>query len=424
MDDAWYRDRLSAYADNQLPLDERQAVEEHLARNAESRAILEQIVRFKQFADAHGDLDDTEYFEESARAIEQRLGLIDQPKIAHIARPRYAGLGWKIAAVAASIAVLTFIGLHTDQIGQMLRPSPTDQMSETPRPGRATDQARQFREQPAPTGQPAPAESAAAIDITTDEAQKHNKVEASRLSGPIDEDSRAAASGGAGEVPPQSVPESADSEKPAVQKVPEIYSDRVAVDPDRRKVAAAAPKLERVPEHTDSAPVKRAEKKTERTSAGEQSQTGPLDQLSQAAQALTKRGQDVSATHSLIESLPKPADSGPVESEQSMDVWRARRDSLLPIYLVMTRDTSVSGRHAVEAAAKARLNTGEYSLPEVERELLDCWYNIARRSPAPAERDEARAALASYSQRQAAHHARIAQDRLRMLDSLRTEEQK
>jgi hypothetical protein len=421
MDDAWYRDRLSAYADNQLPLDERQAVDEHLARNAESRAILEQIVRFKQFADAHGDLDDTEYFEESARAIEQRLGLIDQPKIAHIARPRYAGLGWKIAAVAASIAVLTFIGLHTDQIGQMLRSSPTDQMSETPRPGRATDQARQIREQPAQTEQPAPAES---FDVTTDETQKDNNIEANRLSGRIDEDSRAAASGGAGEVPPQSVPESADSEKLAVQKVPEIQSDRVAVDPDRRKVAAAAPKLERVPELTDSTPAKRAEKRTERTSAREQSQPGPLDQLSQAAQALTKQGQDASATHSLIKSRPKPADSGPVESEQSMDVWRARRDSLLPIYLVMTRDTSVSGRHAVEAAAKARLNAGEYSLPEVERELLDCWFNIARRSPAPAERDEARAALARYAERQAAHHAQIARDRLRLLDSLQTEEQK
>ncbi|MBD3333858.1 hypothetical protein GF356_13495, partial [candidate division GN15 bacterium] len=132
MDDNYYRDRLSAYADNELPLDERQAVDEHLKQNAESRRMLEEIMRFKQFALEHGDLDDTDYFEQNARAIEQRLGLTDDAEVTDISKPRFAGLGWKIAAAAASIAVLVFIGLNSDQIRNMLAsPDEQVQLSET-----------------------------------------------------------------------------------------------------------------------------------------------------------------------------------------------------------------------------------------------------------------------------------------------------
>lgn len=411
MDDAYYRDRLSAYADNQLPLDERQAVDEHLKQNAESRRMLEEIMRFKQFADEHGGLDETDYFEQNARAIEQRLGLVADTPITDIGKPRFSGLGWKIAAAAASIAVLTFIGLNSDDIRHMLS-SPGDQarLSETPQPAQATDQARHFREQVADH------QDTSATTAT----QNDYKIEAELHSAPIDEGSRDADAGETAMVPPASEPRSTAEKELALQDAEEVRASRIAVDSDRKRPAAAAPKLERVPENKESLPDLRAAKEKERTLTTEESSNKPLDQLRQAAKTLsgTSDWKALPGVQSLAESSKPAADIGTVESKQSMDVWRARRDSLLPLYLAMTGDTTVAGRHVTEAVTKGRLDIGEFSLPDIERELVDCWYHIARYSSSAHEQRDARTSLERYSERRAAHYSDVARQKLSQLDSL------
>jgi hypothetical protein len=411
MDDNYYRDRLSAYADNELPLDERQAVDEHLKQNAESRRMLEEIMRFKQFALEHGDLDDTDYFEQNARAIEQRLGLTDDAEVTDISKPRFAGLGWKIAAAAASIAVLVFIGLNSDQIRNMLA-SPDDrgQLSETPQPGQPTERAEQFRDQ---------------VVSDTDQAteypavQKDDKIDAKRQLAARDEGSRDATPGEAESAKPQ-------AERPSANEASEEVSEAAVDHVKDRVIQGGRDELDvyrssspaesvRVPIQADSIPIQRAPKEKERTLATGDSNKGPVEAI-QDEEAFSLHAPTATSSQALAE---QKADVGTVENEQSMDVWRARRDSLLPIYLAMTGDTTVAGRHATAAAAKARLDKGEHSLPDIERDLVDCWFHIASESDNSSERKDARISLQRYSERRAAHHADMAREKLDQLNKTR-----
>ena len=128
MDHGYFQDRLSAYHDRSLTPEEMRMLEEHVAACAECRAQLERLAKLDRLIDEKADLAESDYWETSAQKIEQRLGFKEESKVTTIRRS-WAGLSWKLAAAAASVAALTFIALHEgdilDSADRRMQDSPT-----------------------------------------------------------------------------------------------------------------------------------------------------------------------------------------------------------------------------------------------------------------------------------------------------------
>jgi putative zinc finger protein len=118
MDHGYFRDRLSAYIDQELTPEETRALAEHLEECAECREELAKLKEIERLVEEHSGLDGDDYFERAAQKIEQRLGATATTvtDISGASAPRFKGLWWKVTSVAASAAVLVFIGLHRDDI--------------------------------------------------------------------------------------------------------------------------------------------------------------------------------------------------------------------------------------------------------------------------------------------------------------------
>ena len=125
MEHSYFKDRISAFIDGELPPYEEKVVEEHLAECEECRQIRAELEKIDFLVEKHSGLNGDEYWEKSAQKIESRLNLLDatvediKPK-----ESKYKGLGWKLVTVAASVAVLTFIGLHEKDIFEDIDTSP------------------------------------------------------------------------------------------------------------------------------------------------------------------------------------------------------------------------------------------------------------------------------------------------------------
>jgi len=120
MDHEYYRDRVSAYHDRDLTPEEYQMMHDHLADCEECRELLARLEKLDALVDANADLGGDDYWEQSARKIEAKLGIgeeVPEAKTTDI-RPKNRGLIWKFAAVAASIAALTFIAVHESDISE------------------------------------------------------------------------------------------------------------------------------------------------------------------------------------------------------------------------------------------------------------------------------------------------------------------
>ena len=148
MDHEYYKDRLSAYHDLELTPEEMHMMQEHVAGCEECQAKLAELAKLDRLVAEQSELAGEEYWEQAARKIEQRLGrpTEEAAKVTDIKRSS-RGLWWKWAAVAASVAFLTFVGLHRFDIldrpvSETEAPSvfapKIDSPKEAPDPGRAT----------------------------------------------------------------------------------------------------------------------------------------------------------------------------------------------------------------------------------------------------------------------------------------------
>ncbi|MEW6050853.1 MAG: zf-HC2 domain-containing protein [Candidatus Zixiibacteriota bacterium] len=117
MDHGYFLDRVSAYFDRDLPPQELALMETHLQSCDECRALLAQFEKLDQLVKQNSELGSDDYWEKSARQIEERLGRAEKTEITDV-RPsrRIAQLGWKVVAVAASLVLLGYIGMHKDDI--------------------------------------------------------------------------------------------------------------------------------------------------------------------------------------------------------------------------------------------------------------------------------------------------------------------
>jgi hypothetical protein len=116
MDHGYFKDRISGYLDGELPDYEMEALRDHLEQCEECRGVYERLKQVDVLVEQHADLADGDFWEEQAQKIEARLGFAGQPEIVEVPVRRWSGLGWKLAAVAASVAALIFIGVNQTDI--------------------------------------------------------------------------------------------------------------------------------------------------------------------------------------------------------------------------------------------------------------------------------------------------------------------
>src|SRR3989304_8185410 len=116
MNHSYFSDRISAFKDGALPPYEQAAIAEHLKQCNQCRAALAKLEKLDRLVDERSGLDGRDYWEDLAQRTEHRIGL-EETRVTDI-RPagRGWGLGWKWISVAASVAILTFIGLHQSDI--------------------------------------------------------------------------------------------------------------------------------------------------------------------------------------------------------------------------------------------------------------------------------------------------------------------
>ena len=118
MNHSYYRDRISAYVDNELSPQEREIIKQHISECQECRNLLAELEKLDRFVQQRSQLADEEYWERSAQKIEQRLGFTGETKVTDITPSRWKGLVPKLAAVAASVAILGFIALYERDISK------------------------------------------------------------------------------------------------------------------------------------------------------------------------------------------------------------------------------------------------------------------------------------------------------------------
>jgi len=111
-------DLLSAYLDKELEPMKTEAVRRHLEICTECQKELERLRSIDQLVQQHGDLDGSDYWEKSAQTIEQKLGIAETvvTDIKQRKEKTKSGTWMQIAGVAASVAILTFIGIHHSDI--------------------------------------------------------------------------------------------------------------------------------------------------------------------------------------------------------------------------------------------------------------------------------------------------------------------
>jgi hypothetical protein len=120
MEHSYFKDRISAFCDNELKHEERQLIAEHVQDCGECQKLLEELQKFDRMVKRHSELADDEYWEKSAQKIESAVGSERPVEIVDVKRSPIKGLGWKLAAAAASIALLTSIAMHQTDLADWI----------------------------------------------------------------------------------------------------------------------------------------------------------------------------------------------------------------------------------------------------------------------------------------------------------------
>lgn len=120
MDHSYFHSRLSALADGELSADERAQVEEHVKQCQDCRQRLDQLRQLEELTERESSLADSDYWETAAQRIEANLEASVTP-VTDITEPRAkakSSFWWKLPAIAASILVVGYVGLHESDILQ------------------------------------------------------------------------------------------------------------------------------------------------------------------------------------------------------------------------------------------------------------------------------------------------------------------
>ena len=358
MEHSYFQDRLSAYHDNELPLQEKVVVEQHLHDCPECRKQLAEYARLDQLVIDHGQLGDTDYWEQAAKKIEKEIGVADPTRVASVFRARQRlALTWKLAALAASVVIVGYLGIHRDQIFPPEKVVPAQSAPAISQPPSAAAQ------------KPVMTDSALRRDVgksAMKEAEPTRQADAKTnelRTGAVDRDA---------EHKLQSKPAYRDT-KGEVASTPAVPTDTKFSEKQTTLDRAAAPAAE----IAQNAP------------AAARSAIHP-EAISGAARVA---GQDIVAD-TVAKSLAAP----PVtDASPEIAFWRTLKDSLLASAnrkdaLTLSATKALTSQYQ-QSAKKVRPTAAAADTVKKDEQLSRAWYQIARLTPSDSEKTVAVNAL-------------------------------
>ena len=375
VDHQYYQERLSAFTDNELPLDERARVEAHLKDCPECRERLVELRRLEELVADHTSLGDSDYWEKSAQRIEAALP--GQVKVVDLSveRKRHSALWWRLPAIAASVIFLVYLGLHEKDILKQETPA-----SPQPAPSLKSTTPQQPSDQ--------------AIDRTTPPAETKDVIETGEKAG-VEADRQAAGAA------------SSDTSRPAESRAkptdPKIEVARPALSPSPGFVAPAAPSK------PDGLVAADEDKSVAIPDALEDNRLQLTRERSAAAAQADN--ENLEAEDSAIEGYLAEETRAASDEIADLAVLRIRRDSLIAVLPDLLKKEPRSKVGAAKGGSDAVFPMVELQagLKEAERKdkearaksaetmLIDTWFGICRISADSVEVNQGVAFLKSAS---------------------------
>jgi len=354
MDHSYFRDKISAYFDNELSPQEKEIVQQHLAQCQECRNLLAELKRLDRTVEKHSQLGGEEYWEQSAQRIEQRLGFREGTKVTDITPSRWKGLVSKLAAVAASIAILGFIALYEGDISKEVSP-PIPQTVEPP-------------QVVSKKGEPDLSKEGTYEKMATEDKETNAVT-------PVDErEAKVAVAQKEEVITPQELPK-IQAAKPT---------------PARTVIESVPEKVEVLSPSVDLAVAERGEGVIIAEETISIAKPKIAQELPEFARAHADSASTTQKTASMVVSNPVLPDDWlqPV----NLDKWRQRRDSLENLY------AEVTSPHKVLSAAKSRQKESLPPAEQVQELLLYTYYQIASLTQDDNERAAAIDFLSKYDE--------------------------
>ncbi|MEW5794894.1 MAG: zf-HC2 domain-containing protein [Candidatus Zixiibacteriota bacterium] len=356
MDHQYYQDRLSAYADHELPEAERALLDTHMVECAECRARLSELNRLSELVEKHSPLGESEYWESAAARIENALP--DKGRLIDLSRERArrSTLWWKVPAIAASVLIIGYIGLHESDILK-------DEMLVPP---------RSAPEQPVRLSTP----SADTSPTAPDTGRPGDDVAGSRV---LREDV-AESTADRGQVPVKVESKTALQQKAAAPKGDTPETAKPETTPQPSAMPPEPVSLQAETEAKDIAESNYVERSRERAPA---------------SQGETVSHEEQRAAQGMSTSLSKEAD---VPTED-LALWRQKRDSLIAAISKLSDTSSkplsdalkfsavppTSGEKAGPLSLAGRQSDTKAQRELAEKSLMEVWYAICRYSPDSTE---------------------------------------
>ncbi len=392
MDHSYYRDRISAYVDNELPPQERKIVQQHISECQDCRDLRAELEKLDRFVQQRSMLAGKEYWEQSAQKIEQRLGFTGKTEIIEVTRSRWRGLVPKLVAVAASIAVLGFIALYEGDIYRRVLP-PAVKSTMAPQAELAKPPPAVGADTP-DLSMPAESDTEAASVIAEEPAKKQGKAEfiAEEAAVSAESDRKTAAGeretegeeieAGKVEMPP--IPQTVNGMPRKVESVVAGQPIQITVKPDTGKLDYRSNGKKAAPVAREEEPVVSQEEVSLTAKAGVSKES--RESLNFQPPVIASMAKTISAADSV---LFLPADW---LQDSDLKQWRQRRDSLQTLYAELTSP------HRALSEAKSRQREIRPSIEEIEGRLLYSYYQVARLTQDEKERAAVVSYLTGYAQ--------------------------
>jgi len=115
MDCEKIKELLSRYIDHQLDADDRGAVEKHLESCPDCTAHYEKLLALGRMADEFDVEADDAYWEGQKDAVIDRIEQVEAEKIVPMAKRGYRNVFYKLAAVAATVALIAYVSIDVSK---------------------------------------------------------------------------------------------------------------------------------------------------------------------------------------------------------------------------------------------------------------------------------------------------------------------
>jgi hypothetical protein len=401
MDHSYFKDRISGYFDRQLPPEEFEAVQHHLAECRECRHLLARMEKLDRLVERHAQLGGEEYWERSARAIEQRLGFREESaEVTDITPSSWRGLVGKLVAVAASVAILAFIALYekdiTDEVATPRQPAVTRQIAPDAEPPQAFEEVapEQRGLETSGRGEAIGKKQAAEAteEVAVPAALRTDAGEDVQETGTGAVDKRAT-----GQVTTEKPGAPGEELVKEAAKMDIALAETTAVAPAELGAGRVVPQIQpvqlekakTVAVSTEQAVqlVEAESVKADQFTVQDVAAEFPRPKTRPAAPVQLSEPQGDSPVASAPDTVSLPV--GPVVVPDdwlqpvSLETWRQRRDSLQTLYADRTSP------HLGYAAAKARREDADVASENIPELILYCHYQVVRLATDRDEREEA-----------------------------------